>query len=142
MGEIKTKPLDKDPLEFINEIEDPTRREDCLELLKFFETVTQKKPQVWGNGVVGFGTYHYKSERSAQQGQWMATGFSARKQNITIYIMSGVKNYPSLLSELGKHKLSGGSCIYIQKLKDVNLEILRKLIELSLMDLGKMYKIE
>jgi hypothetical protein len=142
MAELKTKSVEKDAVEFINEIEDETRRKDSLALLKIFKAVTRKKPKLWSNGTIGFGEYHYKSEKSAQEGDWMATGFSARKANLTVYIMSGVKNYSSLLKKLGNHKVSGGSCIYIKKLDDINLEILKKLIKESISDLGKTYKIK
>lgn len=142
MAELKTKTTEKDVAEFINQIKDETKRKDALALLKLFKAVTRKKPKLWSNGTIGFGEYHYKSERSTQEGDWMATGFSSRKANLTVYIMSGVKNYPSLLKKLGKHKLSGGSCIYIKKLDDIDLEVLKKLIQESISDLGKTYKIK
>jgi hypothetical protein len=142
MAELKTKSTEKDVVEFINEIEDEAKRKDSLTLLKIFKAVTRKKPKLWSNGTIGFGEYHYKSERSTQEGDWMATGFSSRKANITVYIMSGVKNYASLLKNLGKHKVSGGSCIYIKKLEDIDLEVLKELIKQSISDLGKIYKIK
>lgn len=142
MAELKTKTTEKDAIEFINEIEDETKRKDAHKLLKLFKAATRKKPKLWSNGTIGFGEYHYKSAKSAQEGDWMATGFSARKANLTVYIMSGVKNYPTLLKKLGKHKLSGGSCIYIKKLDDIDLEILKELIKESISDLGKIYKIK
>lgn len=142
MAELKTKSTEKDAVEFINEIEDEAKRKDGLTLLKIFKAVTRKKPKLWSNGTIGFGEYHYKSERSTQEGDWMATGFSSRKANITIYIMSGVKNYPTFLKKLGKHKVSGGSCIYIKKLEEIDLEVLKELIKVSLVDLGKIYKIK
>ena len=142
MAELKTKSIEKDVVEFINQIEDETKRKDALALLKIFRADTRKKPKIWSNGTIGFGEYHYKSERSTQEGDWMATGFSSRKANITVYIMSGVNNYPALLKKLGKHKLSGGSCIYIKKLDDIDLEVLKELIKESITDLGKTYKIK
>ncbi|HMV45642.1 MAG TPA: DUF1801 domain-containing protein [Leptospiraceae bacterium] len=142
MAEIKTKSITKDVSEFINEIEDEAKRKDALTLLKIFKAVTRKKPKLWSNGTIGFGEYHYKSERSSQEGDWMATGFSSRKTNLTIYIMSGVKKYPALLKKLGKHKVSGGSCIYIKKTDDIDLSILKELIKVSISDLGKTYKIK
>ncbi len=142
MAELKTKSTEKDVIEFINQIEDETKRKDGLALLKIFKAVTRKKPKLWSNGTIGFGEYHYKSERSSQEGDWMATGFAARKQNISIYAMAGVKNYASLLKKLGKHKVSSGSCIYINKLEDIDLEVLKELIKQSISDLGKIYKIK
>ncbi len=142
MAELKTKTTEKDAIEFINEIEDEAKRKDGLALLKIFKAVTRKKPKLWSNGTIGFGEYHYKSERSTQEGDWMATGFSSRKANITIYIMSGVKNYSTFLKKLGKHKVSSGSCIYINKLEEIDLEVLKELIKQSISDLGKTYKIK
>ncbi len=142
MAELKTKSTEKDVVEFINQIEDETKRKDALALLKLFKAVTRKKPKLWSNGTIGFGEYHYKSERSSQEGDWMATGFSSRKGNLTVYIMSGVKNYPAHLKKLGKHKLSGGSCIYIKKLEEIDLDVLKELVKKSISDLGKTYKIK
>ncbi len=87
---------------------------------------------MWGESIVGFGKYHYKSERSRQEGDWMLVGFSPRKQNLTLYIMHGNKDNPAF-EKLGKHKTSGGmgGCLYINKLSDVDQKVLRKLIENS-----------
>ena len=84
---------------------------------------------------------HYKSDRSKQEGDWPLTAFSPRKQNIAIYIMSGVKNYEGLLSRLGKIKTSSGSCIYVNKLEDINLDVLKELIATSVSDMKKTYKV-
>ena len=84
--------------------------------------------------------YHYKSERSAQEGNWPLTGFSPRVQQISIYIMPGFKNYQALLKKLGKHKVSKGSCLYIKKLADVDEAVLKKLIAQSVEDMKKIYK--
>ena len=108
-------------------------------LVKLFEKVTKKKCVMWGK-IFGFGKYHYVGKSS--EGEWMATGFAMRKNAITIYIMSGVKNYPKLLESLGKYKLSGGSCVYIKNLEDIKLNSLEKLIKAGFVDLQKKYKLE
>lgn len=130
MAEIKTKVTTQDPRTFLMSIEPVEKRKDGLELLTMFEEVTREKAQMWGASIVGFGKYHYKSERSSQEGDWMLVGFSPRKQNLTLYIMAGNKDNTDLLNKLGKHKTSVG-CVYINKLSDVDAEVLRKLIQRS-----------
>jgi len=92
--------------------------------------------------MIGYGSYHYKSDRSKQEGDWPLTGFSPRKQHIAVYIMSGVNNYSDLLSKLGKYKISSGSCIYINKFEDINPDILKEIISSSVSDMKKTYKID
>jgi hypothetical protein len=92
--------------------------------------------------MIGYGSFHYKSERSTQQGDWPLTAFSPRKQYIAVYIMSGVNNYRDLLSKLGKFKVSSGSCIYVNKIEDINLDILKRIITASVADMKKKYKID
>jgi len=125
MGEIKTKVTDVNPEDFINGIEPERRRKDGFELLKIYKRVTGLEPKMWGPSIVGFGVYHYKSERSSQEGDWPLVGFSPRKQNLTLYVSP--RNFPELLKDLGKHKASG-SCLYLNKLEDVDMKVLEKLI--------------
>lgn len=139
MAELKTKKDFIPVKDALDSIPDEQKKEDCQKLLKIFSEATSEKPAVWGNGVFGFGTYNYKSERSSQAGEWFRTGFAPRKQNITIYIIPGLKNYPKILEQLGKHKISGVSCLAIKKLSDINTEILKKLIIASLKDTRTMY---
>lgn len=139
MAELKTKVTTKNPLAFLKEITDDVKRTDSITLLKLFADVTKEKPKMWGTSIIGFGQYHYKSERSTQEGDWPLTGFSPRKQNITIYIMPGFKAYGALLTDLGKYTISGGSCLYIKKLADIDIKILSKLIKLSVKDMRKKY---
>lgn len=127
--ELKTRLNDGDVLDFLNSIEHEKRREDGLRLLDIFSEVTQEDPKMWGKSIVGFGTYHYKYE-SGQEGDWMAVAFSPRKQNLSLYIMPGVERYNELLDKLGKHKI-GKSCLYINKLEDVNEKVLREIIRHS-----------
>lgn len=138
MAEIKTKVTTASVTSFIKEVEDPEKRKDSLALLKIFKEVTGEKPRMWGSAIIGFGQYHYSSERSTQKGDWPLTGFSPRKQNLTLYIMPGFKNYGTLLKDLGKHKTSVG-CLYIKKLSDINEKVLTKLIKQSFVDMKKKY---
>lgn len=133
MAEPKTKVTSRDPKDFLNSIEPEQKRLDGFALLKMFEEVTGEKAVMWGESIVGFGKYHYKSERSAQEGDWMLVGFSPRKQNLSLYIMHGNSDSSALLEKLGKHKTSGGigGCLYINKLSDVDQTVLAKLIETS-----------
>ena len=141
MSEIKTKPSDLDIDKFLMSVEPEKKRADSLELKKLFDSVVKEKPALWNNNMIGYGSYHYKSDRSKQEGDWPLTGFSPRKQNIAIYIMSHVSNYKDLLSKLGKYKVSAGSCIYINKIEDINLDVLKDLISTSVSDMKKTYKV-
>lgn len=127
MAELKTKATNQNPKDFLNTIEPEEKKKDGFALLEIFHKVTGEKAVMWGTGIVGFGMYHYKSERSTQEGDWPLVGFSPRKQNLTLYIMHGNQDNP-LLKKLGKHKASGG-CLYVNKLSDVDAAILEKLIE-------------
>lgn len=141
MAELKTKVNDANVNDFINAVTDEVKRQDSFILLALFEKITGKKAKMWGTSIIGFGMYHYKSERSSQEGDWPLTGFSPRKQNLTIYIMSGFDDNKSLLEKLGKHKTSKG-CLYINKLVDVELTILEKIIKQSFEKMKKNYKIK
>src|SRR5688572_30664818 len=114
MSELKTKATDKNPKDFLDKVEPEQKRQDGFTLLEMFESITGEKAVMWGDSIVGFGKYHYKSERSSQEGDWPLVGFSPRKQNLTLYIMSGNKENPTL-EKLGKHKKSVG-CLYLNKL--------------------------
>lgn len=130
MSELKTKPTTQNVREFLNKVEPEEKRRDSFEILEMMEKITGEKPVMWGESIVGFGSYHYKSERSKQEGDWPLIGFSPRKQNVTFYIMPGFKDRQDLLKKLGKHKTSVG-CLYIKRLADVDRSILIKLIEVS-----------
>jgi len=139
MAELKTKKTRASVTKFLNSIENEKRRKDGLELLRIFGEVTGLEPKMWGGSIVGFGEYHYKSERSRQEGDWPLTGFSPRKQSMTVYIMPGFSKYQSLMKKLGKHK-SSVSCIYINKLEDVDIEVLKQIIRKSVADMRKIYQ--
>ncbi len=128
MSELKTQLNDADVTAFIDTVADEQKKKDSHELVKMFKHITGEEAKMWGASIVGFGMYHYKSERSSQEGDWMITGFSPRKQNLTIYIMNGFETYVDLLQKLGKHKTSKG-CLYINKLSDINLSVLEDLIK-------------
>ncbi len=152
MAELKTKKNAASVTVFIDSVKDPQRRADAKQLLKIFKAATGMKPVMWGTSIIGFGSYHYKSERSTQEGDWMLTAFSPRAQNLTVYIMSGAKNYGTFLKKLDKparpgdrgrsggHKISGGSCIYINRLSDIHIPTLTTLIKASVRDVQKKYK--
>lgn len=141
MSGIKTKPSDFDVDKFLMSVEPEKKRVDSLELKKLFDSVVKEKPSLWNNNMIGYGSYHYKSDRSKQEGEWPLTGFSPRKQYIAIYIMSHVSNYKDLLSKLGKYKISTGSCIYVNKIEDINLDVLKEIISTSVSDMKKTYKV-
>lgn len=113
-------------------VENDQRRSDAKELLKLFKKTTGLRPKMWGESIIGYGSYHYKSSRSTQEGDWPLTGFSPRKRNLSIYIMPGFrdKETKDLLKKLGKHKTSV-SCLYVNRLSDVDLEVLKKFVSQS-----------
>lgn len=139
MAKLKTQKNDASVLDFIDSVENETKRQDCQKLLEIFKECTGEEPAMWGKSIVGYGSYHYKSERSSQEGDWMMTGFSPRKQNLTIYIIAGFDNYQKELAKLGKHKTSV-SCLYISKLSDIDLDILKQLISDAFAKMKKQYK--
>jgi hypothetical protein len=128
MAELKTQVNDASVIDFINSVEIEQRRMDSLELLRIFAEETGEQPKMWGDSIVGYGKYHYESQRSAQKGDWMMTGFSPRKQYISIYIIPGFTQYDDIMSDLGKFKTSV-SCLYVKKLSDIDETKLRKLIK-------------
>ena len=130
MSDLKTKPTSQDAREFLSTIEPEEKRRDSSTLLELMQKITGEKAVMWGPSIVGFGSYHYKSERSRQEGDWPLIGFSPRKQNLTLYIMAGNQDNRDLLERLGKHKSSVG-CLYVKRLSDVDLEVLTTLIEES-----------
>lgn len=137
MAELKTQATNQNPKDFLDTTVPEQKKKDGFALLEIFEKVTGEKAVMWGTSIVGFGKYHYKSERSTQEGDWPLVGFSPRKQNLTLYVMAGNKDSTELLQKLGKHKKSGG-CLYINKLSDVDLDVLAKLIETSYQFMKKM----
>ena len=128
MAELKTKKNEADVTEFINSFADTEqKRRDSFELLKLMGEFTGFEPKMWGSSIIGFGQYHYKSERSSQEGDWPLVGFSPRKAAISLYVYTGAPEHEHLLEGLGKFK-KGAACIYVKKLSDINTEVLKKLM--------------
>ncbi len=127
MAEIKTKKNDASVEAFLQIVKEEEKRKDCMAILTMMKKITKTEPKMWGSSIVGFGSYHYKSERSKQEGDWFITGFSPRKQNLTLYIMPGIDYYKDIVKKLGKCKTSV-SCLYINKLADVDITVLKELI--------------
>jgi hypothetical protein len=128
-AELKTKVNDASVEKFLNAVKDEQERNDCYEILKMMKQVTKEEPKMWGGTIVGFGSYHYKG-KSGREGDWMLTGFSPRKQNLTLYLMGGFDENKDLLKKLGKFKTSVG-CLYIKKLEDVDKKVLKELVTSS-----------
>jgi len=129
MAEPKTRPTDQSVRAFLDAVEDPRRRQDCQAVLDLMQEVTQSEPRMWGDSIVGFGEYTYRYA-SGREGVWPLTGFSPRKRSLTLYIMSGFDRYDELLEKLGKYK-TGKSCLYVNNLEDVDLDVLRDLVRCS-----------
>lgn len=129
MAELKTKPTADSVAAFLDKVSDKSRRDDCFTVLEIMKHVTKEEPKMWGSSIVGFGRYRYKYE-SGREGEWMITGFSPRKGDLTLYITSGFDLFPDLMKRLGKHK-TGKSCLYIKNLDDVDRAVLKQLIERS-----------
>jgi hypothetical protein len=129
MAELKTKPTQVDVLDFLGKLSDDQRRNDCLVVLELMKAATGADPRMWGASIVGFGRYQYRYE-SGRTGEWPVISFSPRKNDLTLYIMPGFDRYESLLTRLGKHK-TGKSCLYLKRLSDVDLVVLKELIEES-----------
>lgn len=127
MAELKTQKNKASVKAFLDSVKDEKRRKDAKLVLQMMKEATGAKPFMWGDSIVGFGDYHYKSERSRQEGDWFITGFSPRKTNLTLYIMPGIGPYQDRVKKLGKCK-TGGSCLYINQLSDVDLTLLKELI--------------
>ena len=126
MADLKTVPTKVSVDKFLKGIADEKKRADCYQIVDIMKKATKAEPKMWGTSIVGFGNYHYVYE-SGREGDWFITGFSPRKQNLTLYMMGGFDQYPDLLEQLGKHS-KGKGCLYINRLDDVNIRVLKKLI--------------
>jgi hypothetical protein len=129
MAELKTQENDASVDDYLNSVEDEKKREASFKVKQLMEEVTGEEARMWGDSIVGFGHYRYKYA-SGREGEWMLVGFAPRKRNLTLYIMSGFDEYDALLGQLGKHS-TGKSCLYINKLEDVDLDVLRDLVDKS-----------
>ena len=127
--ELKTKVNDASVTKFLEGVTDEQNRNDAFEMLKLMKQVTKEEPKMWGASIVGFGSYHYKGA-SGREGDWMLTGFSPRKQALTVYLNHGFDAHKDLLKKLGKYK-TGMGCLYINKLDDVDRKVLKELVTAS-----------
>jgi hypothetical protein len=137
MAENKTKPSKDSVIEFINKVKHEQKKTDSFILLELIKQITEEEPILWGPNLIGFGNYHYKY-KSGREGDFFIVGFSPRKTALTIYIMPGFERYEELMAKLGKFKI-GKSCLYINKLTDVNMDILTELITSSVDYMNKKY---
>jgi hypothetical protein len=126
MAAIKTQKNDASVAAFLKTFTEQ-KQQDCKVILNMMQQVSKEAPKMWGSSIIGFGSYHYKSERSKQEGDWFITGFSPRKANLTLYIMPSINTYKEIVARLGKCKTSV-SCLYINKLADVDLNVLKELV--------------
>ncbi len=138
--ELKTKQNNADVNAFLASVTDEQKRNDSLTLLKMMRAITKQEPMMWGSSIVGFGKYIFTSLKTGRSGEWFMIGFSPRKQNLTIYFMAGFSKYDDLMKKLGKYKISGGSCLYINKLADVDSKALKELISVSYKYMIEKYK--
>lgn len=139
MSANKTQPSGQDVDAFISSVEPAAKQDDARRLDKIFQSVTGYAPVMWGPSIIGYGSYHY-SYKSGREGEFLATGFSPRKARHSIYIMPGYQDYSTILSRLGKHKL-GKACLYVNKLADIDLDVLEELIHAGLTDLQKQWPV-
>jgi hypothetical protein len=137
MAELKTKVNKASVEKFLNGVKDEQKRKDSFTILEIMKKITKEDPKMWGPSIVGFGKYHYKYE-SGREGDMCITGFSPRKNALTIYILPGFLKYDPLMKKLGKYK-TGVSCLYIKKLEDVDMKILKDLISESYKYMKKKY---
>lgn len=139
MADNKTKTTPVDPLDFINSVEHPTRKADALVLFDLYKRITGYEPKMWGPTIIGFGRYSYTYD-SGHSGDSLASGFSPRKASLSIYIVPGYQDYDHILARLGKYKI-GKSCLYVNKLADVDMAVLEELIKTGLNDLNKIWPV-
>ena len=137
MSENKTKRTNASVDEFLAAVENDRRRNDAVTVCELMQEVTGEEPVMWGPTMVGFGTYHYKYA-SGREGDWFLAGVAPRKANLVVYIMSGFKGHAALMDKLGKHK-TGSSCLFINKLDDIDMDILRELVRRSVEHVSNAY---
>jgi len=130
LAEIKTKPTTVSAATFLDQIEDEQKRNDSFAILEMMQAATGEEPVLWGNAIVGFGNKRYKSEKTGREVDWFLIGFAPRKANISLHLTIDINKHEEALSKLGKHK-TGAGCLYINKLEDVDKEILQSLINIA-----------
>lgn len=127
LAEIKTKQTDASVNSFIDSIPDEQKRKDSYTILKMMEKATKEKPKMWGSSIIGFGNVRYKSPATGREVDWLKIGFSPRKANLSLYLTTDIKKYAEDLKKIGKHK-TGKGCLYINKLEDIDIKVLEKMI--------------
>ena len=137
MSELKTKRNEGDVDVYLDAVENPRRREDARRVLDLMREITGEPPKLWGSSIVGFGSYHY-TYASGREGDWPVVGFAPRKRNLVLYIMPGFARYESLLARLGKHR-TGRSCLYLNKLEDIDPDVLEELVRESVAEMKRRY---
>ncbi|HMX40196.1 MAG TPA: DUF1801 domain-containing protein [Saprospiraceae bacterium] len=140
MAENKTQPTSASPQDFLAAIADERRRADSAAICQLLQEVTGSAPRMWGENMVGFGTYRY-TYASGRSGDWPVTAFSPRKQSLTVYIMPGLEQFEDTLAQLGKFK-TGKSCLHFNKLSDIDPAVLRSLVAASVETLKAQYPVE
>ncbi|MCL4837606.1 MAG: DUF1801 domain-containing protein [Thermoanaerobaculia bacterium] len=138
MAELKTAPTGASVAAFVAAVDDAGRRADCERLLEIMQRVTGAPPAMWGPSIVGFGRYRYRYT-SGREGHWMLAGFSPRKRDLTVYVLAGFAGQEERLARLGKHRASGGSCLYLKRLADVDLAVLEELLRASVAEIRRTY---
>lgn len=129
--EIKTKPTAESAEDFINNINDEQKRKDSFVLVDMMKKATGDEPVLWSSSIIGFGNVRYKSPKTGREVDWLKIGFAPRKANLSLYLTMDIKQHEAILSKLGKHK-TGAGCLYINKLPDVDLDVLKELIDTAL----------
>ena len=131
MAEIKTKPTSASVEDFINNVKDEQKRKDSFVILEMMKKATGEEPKMWGSSVIGFGNVRYKSPTTGREVDWLRIGFSPRKANLSLYISIDIKEHAAALKKLGKHK-TGVGCLYINKLEEIDMKVLKGMIDASL----------
>lgn len=131
LAEIKTKPTQASVEDFINSVADEQKRKDSFAILELMKAATGEEPKMWGASLIGFGNVRYKSPKTGREVDWLKIGFSPRKANLSLYLTMDIKKQAESLAKLGKHK-TGVGCLYINKLDDVDIEVLKEMINISL----------
>jgi hypothetical protein len=134
--EIKTKPTAASVEAFINAIEYERKRRDSFQLLEMMKKASREEPKMWGGSIIGFGDKRYKSPATGREVDWFRIGFSPRKANLSLYLSLGIKENAAALEKIGKHK-RGAGCLYIKRLEDIDIEILKGMIEASIKALSQ-----
>lgn len=131
LAEIKTKPTDASVEDFLKSIEDQQKVKDSILILEMMKTASGEEPKMWGSSIIGFGNTRYKSPATGREVDWFLIGFSPRKANLSLHLTIDIQQQSDALAKLGKHK-TGKSCLYINKLADIDIKVLQGMIEASL----------